>query len=87
VAISIFARFSHTLLSLHPTDPGSMERKNLFDPATLDAVVARIHRLAPDAAPLWGTMNPAQMLAHCAEVMEVMGAYKHLDHHLQQFGV
>ena len=27
-------------------------------------------QLRPESAPLWGTMNPAQALAHCARAME-----------------
>lgn len=31
----------------------------------------RIGRLNPDAAPRWGKMTAAQMMAHCSEVLEV----------------
>jgi hypothetical protein len=48
-----------------------MERKSLFDAETLRNVEERIGAIRPDTEPLWGRMNPAQMLAHCAEIQEV----------------
>ncbi|RMF64621.1 MAG: DUF1569 domain-containing protein, partial [Bacteroidetes bacterium] len=44
---------------------------SLYDPAVYRDVLARIERLRPDARPQWGRMNAAQMLAHCAEIVEV----------------
>src|SRR5919112_6010019 len=44
--------------------------KHLYDPAVADEVRARIARLRPDSEPLWGRMNAAQALAHCALAME-----------------
>ena len=44
---------------------------SLFDAATADAALQRIQDLSPDAAPQWGTMGPAQMLAHCAVGLEL----------------
>ncbi len=49
-----------------------MYPKNLHDAETRAALRARIEALDPAATPAWGRMNVAQMLAHCAEVMEVM---------------
>jgi hypothetical protein len=49
-----------------------MYPKNLHDADTRAAVRARIEALDAGAQPAWGRMNVAQMLAHCAEVMEVM---------------
>lgn len=49
-----------------------MYPKNLHDAPTYEALVARIGALTPDSHPAWGKMNVAQMLAHCAEVTEVM---------------
>jgi len=49
-----------------------MERTSLFDPTVMAAMRARVERLAPDAPRQWGSMTAAQMLAHCAEVQEVM---------------
>lgn len=33
--------------------------------------LSRIDKLRPDSTPEWGSMSPAQMLAHCAEIQEV----------------
>jgi hypothetical protein len=44
--------------------------KNLFEPAAAAEVKARLLNLRPDSARLWGTMNPAQAVAHCAAGME-----------------
>jgi hypothetical protein len=45
--------------------------KGLFDAPTADEIRSRIARLAPDSPRQWGTMNPAQMVAHCAEFMRI----------------
>ena len=42
-----------------------MEVKNLFNPATKQEIINRIHILTPQSAAQWGKMNVAQMLAHC----------------------
>ena len=47
--------------------------KNLFEPASADDVKQRIGRLQSDSTRVWGTMDPAQMLAH----MTVNGASVH----------
>lgn len=39
----------------------------LTDPATCDALIARLEALRPDASRQWGKMNVAQMLWHVAE--------------------
>jgi hypothetical protein len=44
--------------------------KNLYDRAVLDKVHERIARLRPDSDRLWGRMDAAQALAHCALAME-----------------
>lgn len=49
-----------------------MEIRNLYEAATLDAVLARIDALTPESTPSWGRMSVAQMLAHAAEVQEVL---------------
>jgi hypothetical protein len=46
--------------------------KSIYDPEHYDALLNRIHRLNPDSTPGWGKMDVGQMLAHCAEVQEVM---------------
>jgi|SRR5580704_14953391 hypothetical protein len=40
--------------------------KNLFEAARVKEVKERIAQLRPDSQRLWGTMNPAQALAHCS---------------------
>jgi hypothetical protein len=45
--------------------------ESLFDPAGLDAVLARLDRLRPDSARLWGRMSIGQMLAHCQKPLRV----------------
>jgi Protein of unknown function (DUF1569) len=37
------------------------------DPATRDALLARVDRLTPDATPHWGRMTAGQMLAHLSD--------------------
>ena len=50
--------------------------KHLYDPAVVEEVQRRIARLRPDSVALWGRMNPAQALAHCALAMEyALGAF------------
>ncbi|HEY0016142.1 MAG TPA: DUF1569 domain-containing protein [Longimicrobium sp.] len=44
--------------------------KNLFEPAAAAEVKARLLKLRPDSARLWGTMNAAQAVAHGAIGME-----------------
>lgn len=39
--------------------------KNIFNPTDVAEFEQRISKLTPDTQPLWGTMNVAQMLAHC----------------------
>lgn len=56
-----------------------MEQKSLFDSNVLEEVKARIDAIQPSAAPQWGKMSPAQMLAHCAEVQEVLNGKPLLD--------
>lgn len=38
---------------------------NLFEKEACEDIIVRINNLKNDAVPLWGTMNVAQMLAHC----------------------
>lgn len=47
-------------------------KKSLFDPEVYGECINRINRLTEHTIPQWGTMDAAQMLAHCAEVLEVM---------------
>jgi hypothetical protein len=45
--------------------------KNFFESSDRRELVDRLDRLRPDAARLWGKMDPAQMCAHCAIALEV----------------
>lgn len=42
----------------------------LFDPADRDALLARLDRLEAATPRQWGSMTPAQALAHCAVPLE-----------------
>jgi Protein of unknown function (DUF1569) len=44
--------------------------KNLFEPATVKEVKQRMAQLRPDSEHLWGKMNVAQAVAHCAASLE-----------------
>ncbi len=44
--------------------------KNLFEPAVVEEIEARLALLEPGSERLWGTMSSAQALAHCAAGME-----------------
>jgi len=45
--------------------------KNLFEAADVEEVQARLASLQPDSERVWGSMNVAQMLAHCSAGMEM----------------
>ena len=45
--------------------------KSLFDPATASEVQSRIANLTPDSPRQWGTMTPAQALAHCSAGLDM----------------
>lgn len=40
--------------------------KNLFEPRDLESLQTRIVQLRPDSPRQWGTLTPAQALAHCS---------------------
>jgi len=42
----------------------------LFNPADREALLARLDRLEPASPRQWGTMTPAQAMAHCATPLE-----------------
>jgi len=44
---------------------------DLFDAASRREILDRLDRLTPDSPRQWGKMTPAQMLAHCANALEV----------------
>jgi hypothetical protein len=45
--------------------------KTFFDPAAQQELLLRLDKLTPDAKPIWGRMNSAQMLTHCTRGMKV----------------
>jgi hypothetical protein len=45
--------------------------EDLFQPETVNKVILRIDSLHPDSARLWGKMNAAQMMAHCAATIDM----------------
>ncbi|MGF1574078.1 MAG: DUF1569 domain-containing protein [Sumerlaeia bacterium] len=51
--------------------------KNVFDPQDVDELISRIQRLNPTTKPQWGTMNVAQMLAHCCVIYDLYYENKH----------
>ena len=53
--------------------------KILTHPPVIKECIDRIGNLDLEATPTWGTMTAAQMLAHCAEVIEVANG-KELRH-------
>jgi hypothetical protein len=45
--------------------------KNLYDPSSLQEMLERIERITPQNQRRWGSMDVAQMLAHCGNAMEM----------------
>jgi hypothetical protein len=45
--------------------------KSLYDQDTYGLTLDRVNKLTQDSIPHWGKMDAAQMLAHCAEVLDV----------------
>ena len=45
--------------------------ESLFESRCVDEVQQRLSRLRPDQLRRWGTMSPAQMLAHCSLGLEM----------------
>ncbi len=48
-----------------------MTTKNLYDPSSLQELLGRIEKITPQSQRQWGTMDVAQMLAHCANVFDM----------------
>jgi hypothetical protein len=46
--------------------------RNIFLPETIAETLARVDQLNADSNPVWGKMNAAQMLAHCAVAYEMV---------------
>ena len=51
--------------------------ENIFDKKTSDKIIARIEKLRPDTAPVWGKMTVSQMLAHCCITFEFIYEKNH----------
>jgi hypothetical protein len=51
--------------------------KHIFDKQVTEEIISRIEKLTPETRPLWGTMNAAQMLAHCNVTYELVYEHKH----------
>lgn len=45
--------------------------KTLFDPETHAELMERLGRLTPDTRPVWGKMQPSQMMEHTARVFDM----------------
>ncbi len=45
--------------------------KNIFNEADKNEILQRVEKLTPATKALWGTMNVAQMLAHCAHAAKL----------------
>ncbi len=48
-----------------------MEKKSLYNPEVYNNTLARIEKLSTESTPQWGKMGVGQMMAHCAEIIEV----------------
>jgi len=51
--------------------------KSIFDPAVAQEIINRIESLTPTTKAVWGTMQVAQMLAHCNVTYEMVYENKH----------
>ncbi|MBP8822922.1 MAG: hypothetical protein KBH07_04715 [Flavobacteriales bacterium] len=49
-----------------------MQHPDIFTRPVCDQLIARIHRITPGTRPQWGTMNAAQMLAHCSKAYDAL---------------
>ncbi|MBX7051282.1 MAG: DUF1569 domain-containing protein [Flavobacteriales bacterium] len=52
--------------------------KNLFEQEAYQEVISRIESLHPQSQRQWGKMDVAQMLAHCANALEVANGDREL---------
>lgn len=53
--------------------------ETLFSKDTLDKSIERIQKIQSNQQPLWGKMNPSQMMDHCSETMKVARGQKHIN--------
>ena len=54
-----------------------MALPNIFSKEVNDSIIQRINSLTPETQAKWGTMNVAQMLAHCNVTYEMAYENKH----------
>jgi hypothetical protein len=45
--------------------------KNIFNKTDGNEILGRIEKLTPESKALWGTMNVAQMMAHCTQAAKM----------------
>jgi len=48
-----------------------MSKANLYDEDVYSKCLSRLNALSESSTPAWGKMDAPQMLAHCAEIIEV----------------
>ena len=48
-----------------------MQTKSLYDPQTFQQTLDRINQITPETKPQWGEMDAAQMMSHCAAIIDV----------------
>ena len=44
--------------------------KSIYEKTNLQEINSRIEKLTPETKPIWGKMNPAQMMEHCARALD-----------------
>jgi 2-phospho-L-lactate transferase/gluconeogenesis factor (CofD/UPF0052 family) len=62
----------------------------LFDPQDRQRILDRVSALSPERTRRWGRMTVHQVVPHMAEISGHdwgVLAWRHMDHHLTQFGV
>lgn len=47
-------------------------KEDIYDSEAYQACIERINHITPETQAKWGKMDAAQMMAHCAEIQEVM---------------
>ncbi len=51
--------------------------QNFFEPTTINQLENRLNKLVANATPQWGSMNAAQMLAHCNVSFDMLDPQKY----------
>ena len=44
--------------------------KSIYEKSVLQEVIARVEKLKVETKPVWGKMNPAQMMEHCSLIFD-----------------